>query len=61
MAGKFELYKDQAGHFRFRLRSRNGDIVASCESYQTKADAEKGIAAVQRAAADASIDDQTDK
>jgi len=32
MAGKFELYKDQAGQFRFRLKARNGEIVASGES-----------------------------
>jgi uncharacterized protein YegP (UPF0339 family) len=28
MSGKFELYKDQAGKFRFRLKAANGQIIA---------------------------------
>ncbi len=60
MAGTFEIYKDKKGDFRFRLKSRNGEIVASGESYPSKAIAKKGIAAVQRAAADAKVVDTTD-
>ena len=60
MAGTFELYKDKKGEFRFRLKSRNGEIVATGESYPSKAIAKKGIAAVQRAAADAKVVDTTD-
>ena len=60
MAGTFEIYKDKKGEFRFRLKSRNGEIVASGESYPSKAIAKKGIAAVQRAAADAKVVDTTD-
>ena len=59
MAGTFEIYKDQRGEYRFRLKARNGEIVASGESYKTKADAKKGIKAVQTAAANAKIDDLT--
>jgi uncharacterized protein YegP (UPF0339 family) len=59
MAGTFELYKDRKGEFRFRLKSRNGEIVATGESYPTKAGAKKGIAAVQRAAAGAKVDDKS--
>jgi hypothetical protein len=33
MAGKFELYKDAAGKFRFRLKAANGEIIASSEAY----------------------------
>jgi uncharacterized protein len=33
MAGTFEIYKDRKGEFRFRLKSRNGEIVATGESY----------------------------
>ena len=29
MAGTFELYKDPAGKFRFRLKASNGQIIAS--------------------------------
>ena len=60
MAGTFEIYKDKKGEFRFRLKSRNGEIVASGESYPTKALAKKGIAAVQRAAQGAKIVDKED-
>lgn len=61
VAGTFEIYKDMKGEFRFRLRSRNGEIVASGESYKTRADAKRGIEAVRRAAADAKIEDLTEK
>ena len=52
-AGKFEIYKGggKTGGYRWRLKSRNGEIVASGEAYETKAGAKKGVDAVQRAAA----------
>lgn len=28
MAGKFEIYEDKAGKFRFRLKAGNGEVVA---------------------------------
>lgn len=59
MAGKFEIYKDQSGHFRFRLKARNGEIVGSGDSYPTKADAKKGITAVKKAADGAETVDLT--
>jgi uncharacterized protein YegP (UPF0339 family) len=39
MAGKFEVYKDKSGGFRFRLKAGNGETIASSESYKTKASA----------------------
>ena len=57
MAGKFEVYEDQAGKFRFRLKAGNGEIVAVGEAYETKAAAKKGCEAVQRAADGAKIVD----
>ena len=59
MAGKFELYEDKAGKFRFRLKARNGEIIAVGEAYESKAAAKKGIASVVRNAADAEVVDQT--
>lgn len=50
MAGKFEVYEDKAGKFRFRLKAGNGQVVAVGEDYETKAAALKGCEAVQRAA-----------
>ena len=60
MAGKFELYKDGAGKFRFRLKATNGQIIAVGEAYESKAAALKGIDSVRRNAGDAKLDDQTD-
>ncbi len=59
MAGKFEVYKDKAGKFRFRLKASNGQVIATGEAYETKASAMKGVASVQKNASGAKIDDQT--
>ncbi|WP_329069461.1 YegP family protein [Amycolatopsis sp. NBC_01480] len=59
MAGKFELYKDKSGEFRFRLKAGNGEIIATGESYPAKASAQKGVESVKRNAADAEIVDLT--
>jgi uncharacterized protein YegP (UPF0339 family) len=55
MAGKFEIYPDRAGKYRFRLKAGNGEVVASGEAYESKANAKKGAEAVQNAAAGATI------
>ena len=61
MAGKFELYEDKSGEFRFRLKAGNGEVIAtSSESYSSKAAALNGIESIQKNAAEAKIDDQTD-
>lgn len=60
MAGKFEIYKDKAGKFRWRLKAGNGEIVASGESYEGLSGAKKGVEAVQRAADGAKVVDMTD-
>lgn len=57
MAGKFEVYEDKAGKFRFRLKASNGQIVASGEAYETKAAARKGCESVQKAATGAPIEE----
>lgn len=59
MAGKFEVYEDKAGKFRFRLKAGNGQIVAVGEAYDSKKAAVDGCQAVVRAAADASVVDLT--
>lgn len=57
---KFELYKSSNGEFRWRLKSGNGQIIAtSGEGYTSKSGAQNGIDAVKRDAAAASTDDQT--
>ena len=59
MAGKFELYKDAQGKYRFPLKASNGQIIAVGEAYESKAAAVNGIDSVRRNAADATLDDQT--
>lgn len=45
---KFELYKDRAYEYRWRLKADNGKIIAdSGEGYTTKQNAEHGISLVQ--------------
>ncbi len=59
MAGKFELYQDKGGKYRFRLKASNGQIIAVGEAYNTKKSAMNGIASVQKNAPDAKIVDET--
>ncbi|MFC4669562.1 YegP family protein [Seohaeicola nanhaiensis] len=48
MAGKFELYTDKAGEFRFRLKAGNGEVILASESYKQKASAMNGIESVRK-------------
>ena len=45
---KFELYRDKQGFYRFRLKARNGKIIAISEAYAAKSACEAGIEAVRR-------------
>ena len=59
-AATFELYKDSANEFRFRLKDEDGDLLAtSGKGYKTKADCQKVIEAIRTSAAKAALDDQT--
>ena len=56
----FELYKDRGGKFRFRFKDEEGNEVAmSAKGYDTKAEVQKVIAAIQKGAAKAKIEDDT--
>lgn len=52
---KFEIYKDKAGEFRFRLKARNGEIIAASEGYVKKDSCKNGIESVRKNAPDAPI------
>lgn len=56
---KFEIYKDKAGEFRFRIRATNGNILASSEGYKAKASAINAIERIKSDAATSEIDDQS--
>lgn len=52
MAGKFEIYKDKGGEFRFRLKANNGQNILASEAYKAKTGCQNGIESVQKNAAD---------
>lgn len=52
---KFEVYTDKAGEYRFRLKARNGEIVAVSEGYKAKASCLNGIESVRKNAPDAEV------
>jgi uncharacterized protein YegP (UPF0339 family) len=58
-ASRFEISKDKAGKYRFRLKAANGEIIATSQAYERKGNAEKGIQAVMKVAADAEVVDLT--
>ena len=53
MAGKYEIYKDKAGEFRFRLKASNGQTILASEGYKSKDACRNGIASVQKNGPDA--------
>ena len=52
---KFEMYLDKAGEYRFRLKARNGQIVAVGEGYTALKSCLNGIESVRKNAPDAEI------
>jgi uncharacterized protein len=55
MAGKFELYTDKAGEWRFRLKAANGQVIATGEGYSSKAGALNGIESIKTNAPGADV------
>lgn len=52
---KFEIYKDKADEFRFRLKASNGQVIAQSEGYTTHANCVNGVDSVKKNAVDAEI------
>ena len=50
---KFEMYTDKKGEFRFRLKARNGEVIAVSEGYTAKAGCINGIESVKKSVVDA--------
>ena len=55
---KFEAFQDKRGHFRFRLRSRNGKIIAISEAHMTAYGCDRAIEAVRESIPTATIEEQ---
>ena len=45
---KFQVYKDTAGKYRFRLRADNNKIIAVGEAYEQYASCMNGIKSIQK-------------
>ncbi len=56
---KFEVYTDNADEYRFRLKARNGEIIAVSEGYKAKTSCMNGIESVRKNAPEAEIIDET--
>ena len=52
---KFEVYTDKAGEYRFRLKARNGEIIAVGEGYKAKASCLNGIESIRKNAPEAEV------
>lgn len=52
---KFEIYKDKAGEFRFRLKATNGQIIAVSEGYKAMKSCINGVESVKKNAPDAPV------
>ena len=58
---KFEVYVDKAGEYRFRLKARNGEIIAVGEGYKAKASCLNGIESIKKNAPESPIVKVEDK
>lgn len=50
----FEIYKDKAGEFRFRLKAKNGQNILASEGYTQKSSCQNGIESVRKNSQDES-------
>jgi hypothetical protein len=55
--GKFEVYTDKSGKYRFRLKASNGEIIAIGEAYNSKAACLNGIESVKKNAPNAPVEE----
>lgn len=55
MAGRFELWTDKGGDWRFNLKASNGQVIATSQGYSSKAGAMNGIESVKANAPGADV------
>lgn len=58
---KFEVYMDKAEEYRFRLKARNGEIIAVGQGYKSKAGCMNGIESIKKNSADAEVVESLDE
>lgn len=52
---RFQVYQDVSGHYRWRLKAGNGEIVAAGEAYASKQNAINAAFLVQQIAQSAKV------
>ncbi|MDF2948646.1 MAG: hypothetical protein K0R07_664 [Sedimentibacter sp.] len=52
---KFEIYLDKADEFRFRLKAKNGEIIATSEGYKTMDSCKNGVESVRKNSENAEV------
>ncbi len=57
MAGKFEIYTDDSGNHRFRLKASNGQVLIVGDAYNTRDQCLKGIETIRKLAPYAEVKD----
>ena len=55
----FEKTTTSGGGFRFNLKSSNGQVIGTSQTYKSESGRDNGIGSIGRAAPGASTDDQT--
>ncbi|MFQ5950950.1 MAG: YegP family protein [Candidatus Geothermarchaeales archaeon] len=58
---KFEIFRDETGEFRFRLKAPNGEIIGVSEGYKSKGGCKGGIESVKRNAPAVAMVDLTEQ
>ena len=53
---KFEVYVDNAGEYRFRLKAKNGEPIAASEGYASEKSCLNGIESVRKNVVDAKVE-----
>ena len=56
--GSFEVYKDAAGEYRFKLKAANNQVIAVSEGYKTKDACLNGIESVRESSQKAEIKEE---
>lgn len=58
---RYEVFEDEGGQWRWRLRAANSEIVAVSEAYTRKQDAERGLTAAKESSAEADLEAISDE
>ncbi len=58
---KFEVYLDKKGEPRFRLKARNGEVIAVSQGYSSKTSCLNGVESVRKNAPEATVEHEQEQ